>query len=68
MVLRKLDIVAVEDEFKYADYTAAQTGTKAAGSGLDYVQIVQGEDSTVRSESSLYANMTGLPPSPSRTA
>ena len=52
MVLRKLDIVAVEDEFKYADYTAAQTGTKAAGSGLDYVQIVQGEDSTVRSESS----------------
>lgn len=55
VVLRKLDIVAVEDEFKYADYTAAQTGTKAAGSGLDYVQIVQGEDSTVRSESSLYA-------------
>lgn len=55
MVLRKLDIVAVEDEFKYADYTVAQTGTKAAGSGLDYVQIVQGEDSTVRSESSLYA-------------
>lgn len=55
MVLRKLDIVAVEDEFKYADYTAAQTGTKAAGSGLDYVQIVQGENSTVRSESSLYA-------------
>lgn len=55
MVLRKLDIVAVEDEFEYADYTAAQTGTKAAGSGLDYVQIVQGEDSTVRSESSLYA-------------
>ncbi len=55
MVLRKLDIVAVEDEFKYADYTAAQTSTKAAGSGLDYVQIVQGEDSTVRSESSLYA-------------
>lgn len=55
MVLRKLDIVAVEDEFKYADYTAAQTGTKAAGSGLDYVQIVQGEDSTVKSESSLYA-------------
>lgn len=55
MVLRKLDIVAVEDEFTYADYTAAQTGTKAAGSGLDYVQIVQGEDSTVRSESSLYA-------------
>ena len=55
MVLRKLDIVAVEDEFTYANYTAAQTGTKAAGSGLDYVQIVQGEDSTVRSESSLYA-------------
>lgn len=55
MVLRKLDIVAVEDEFTYADYTAAQTGTNAAGSGLDYVQIVQGEDSTVRSESSLYA-------------
>ena len=55
MVLRKLDIVAVEDKFTYADYAAAQTGTKAAGSGLDYVQIVQGEDSTVRSESSLYA-------------
>lgn len=55
MVLRKLDIVAVEDEFTYSDYTAAQTGTKATGSGLDYVQIIQGEDSTVRSESSLYA-------------
>lgn len=55
MVLGKLVIAAVKDEVTYSDYISSQKGAKATGEGLDYVQIVQGEDSTIRSESALYA-------------
>ena len=55
MVLRNLTITAIQDEFTYADYTETNAGKGASGEGLDYIQVVQGEDSTIRSESSLYA-------------
>ena len=55
MVLRKLTISAVKEAFPYQDYIAAQTGKAATGAGLTYSKVVQGEDSTIRSESSLYA-------------
>ncbi len=55
MVLRTLKLSAVKDAYTYNDYIAAQTGKAATGAGLTHKQVVQGEDSTIRSESSLYA-------------
>ncbi len=55
MVLRKLSVCAVEDIDTYEEYTAKQPGTANADSLKDYVQVIQGEDSVRRSESSLYA-------------
>ncbi len=56
MALRKLAVKAVKGSFTYQDYIAAQADKSAAtGVGINYKQVVQGEDSTIRSESSLYA-------------
>ncbi len=55
MVLRELTLAAIKNDVTYDDYVAANAGKGASGKGLDYIQVVQGEDSTIRSESSLYA-------------
>lgn len=55
MVIKNMSILPVTEMDTYAEYRAKQTGSAASGSGLSYIQVVQGEDSTVRSESSLYA-------------
>ncbi len=56
MALRSLGIKAVKDAYSYQDYITAHAGkTAATGAGINYKQVVQGEDSTIRSESSLYA-------------
>lgn len=55
MVIGKLVVAAVPEKNSYSDYIAAQTGAKAQGEGLTYVQKVEGESSTYRSDSSLYA-------------
>lgn len=55
MILKSVDILPVTEGDTYAEYRAKQTGSPASGEGLSYIQVVQGEDSTVRSESSLYA-------------
>lgn len=55
MVLRNLTVAAIKEDITYADYVEANAGKGASGKGLDYIQVVQGEDSTIRSESSLYA-------------
>ena len=52
MAIRKLALVPVMHKDTYAEYLAKQPQTASAG---DYVQVIQGEDSTYRSESSLYA-------------
>lgn len=54
-VLRKLSLEPVPGAYYYSDYLADNAGKSANGSGKDYIQLVEGEDSTVRSESSLYA-------------
>ncbi len=52
LVLRRLGLRAVKQLDDYAQYLAAQpSGSSVSG----YSQIIQGEDSTFRSESSLYA-------------
>ncbi len=55
VVLRKLTLAAVEQPVTYEQYRAANAGRAASGEGLSYVEKVQGETSTFRSESSLYA-------------
>lgn len=55
MVLGRLTVAAVEEELPYEGYLAACTGTEASEAGRGYVRVVQGEDSVLRSESSLYA-------------
>ena len=52
LALRRLTLRAVTDTPSYEEYLAAQpSGSSVTG----YSQIIQGEDSTFRSESSLYA-------------
>lgn len=55
MVFRKLEISAVQDIQSYAEYSAKQPAANASEEGRKYLLKVQGEDSTLRSESSLYA-------------
>lgn len=55
MVLRKLSLTAVKEGITYADYLAKQPEVTQSEEGLKYIQTVQGEESALRSESSLYA-------------
>lgn len=52
MVIRKLSVTGVKEDKSYEDYAAAEVASNKANT---YVAILQGEDSTRRSESSLYA-------------
>lgn len=63
MVIKNMSILPVAEMDTYAEYRARQTGSAASGPGLSYIQVVQGEDSTVRSESSLYAKYDRSSPS-----
>lgn len=53
MAIRKLEIVPVVHKDTYEEYLAKQPAN-AASTG-DFVTVIQGESSTLRSESSLYA-------------
>ena len=55
VVLGELVVKGVADVVTYEDYLAQVQGKDATGDGLTHLQVVQGEDSTIRSESSLYA-------------
>lgn len=55
MIIRALSLTAVTSAKTYAEYSAEQSGSHATGEGADYISIIEGEDSTFRSESSLYA-------------
>lgn len=55
MVIRKLAVTAVREKETYEEYIQKQPEVNRTAEGLNYMQTVQGEDSTLRSESSLYA-------------
>lgn len=55
MVLRKLTVSAVQQLDSYEEYRAKQPATSASDTARKYIQVIEGEDSTLRSESSLYA-------------
>ncbi len=54
MILRSLQVKGIQKTDSYAEYHA-QGGAAATGEGLNYVTVLQGEDSTRRSDASLYA-------------
>lgn len=55
MVLKKLTISAVQQFDSYEEYKAKQPAANASDTARKYIQVIEGEDSTLRSESSLYA-------------
>lgn len=55
LVLKSVSVKGIEKGKSYQEYIQAQNGKDATGEGLSYVQKIQGEDSTLRSDSSLYA-------------
>lgn len=55
MVLRQLTISEVRKLASYEEYIAAQPDVQMSEAARNYMQTIEGEDSTNRSESSLYA-------------
>lgn len=55
MVIRKLELRPVQQLPSYEEYLQAQAGEPAKGIGLSFQNVIQGEDSILRSDSSLYA-------------
>ncbi len=55
IVMKKLQLRQVEEMDDYAAYSQKQPNVNMTAEGQNYVQKIQGEDSTLRSESSLYA-------------
>ena len=55
MLLADVELKAITDKTTYEEYVAAHSGLSASDAAKTYVGIIQGEDSTLRSESSLYA-------------
>ncbi|HKM35613.1 MAG TPA: extracellular solute-binding protein [Lachnospiraceae bacterium] len=55
MVLKKVSITAVKEKVTYQEYIQNQPTVTQTADGLNYLRTVQGEESSLRSESSLYA-------------
>lgn len=55
MVIRRLVVMAIDEQLDYADYIAAADKNTYKNTDTDFEQKVQGEDSTFRSSPSLYA-------------
>lgn len=55
MVLRRLNIVPVQEIATYEEYLANQPADASSDAAKNYMTLIEGEDSTYRSESSLYA-------------
>lgn len=55
MVLRKMELIPVEELDTYQEYAAKQPADTSSESAKNYISKIEGESSTYRSESSLYA-------------
>ncbi len=55
LVLKTISVRGLEPEIGYQEYLQSRGGQEASGEGRSYLQKVQGEASTFRSEASLYA-------------
>lgn len=63
MAIKKLAFAGVTEQVNYETYLAQQPEVSAQQEGKSYIQIIQGEDATIRSESSLYAKYDRASPS-----
>lgn len=63
MVLRKVTLKAVKENPTYEEYVTQQPAVTMSDTGLNYLEEIQGEDSTVRSDPSLYAKYDRSSPS-----
>lgn len=55
MVLRKMTVAPIQEMDTYQEYIAKQPAVNSSATAKEYIQQVEGESSTFRSESSLYA-------------
>ena len=55
LIIKNLSLKAITDSITYEEYLSDKPFTVASDGTANYVQTIQGEDSTYRSESSLYA-------------
>lgn len=55
MAIKALKLAPVEEAVSYSEYIAKVPSVNSSDTAKKYVSIVQGEESTIRSESSLYA-------------
>lgn len=63
LVIKDLTVTAVKHDLTYDEYMSANSGMTSSDAAKNFVTIIQGEDSTVRSESSLYAKYDRSSPS-----
>ncbi len=63
MLIKKLELAKVWSVATYDEYKASMPQVSSSDEALNYVSIVQGENSTLRSESSLYAKYDRSSPS-----
>lgn len=55
VIISKLVVKAIEETPTYEEYLASLGSVSDSNEAAQFIQVVQGEDSTLRSESSLYA-------------
>ncbi|MDD2647792.1 MAG: extracellular solute-binding protein [Eubacteriales bacterium] len=55
VIIRGISVMPILTESSYADYRAAQPEAEMSADAKNYIEIVQGEDSDLRSSTSLYA-------------
>ncbi len=55
MYIRKLELQGIKDPVTYADYISQYSSASSSTNAAQFSEIIQGETSTARSESSLYA-------------
>lgn len=55
MVLKKMTVAPIQEMDTYQEYIAKQPAANSSATAKEYIQQIEGESSTFRSESSLYA-------------
>lgn len=68
MVIKKMTVAPVQELDTYQEYIAKQPTVNSSATAKEYIQQIEGETSTFRSESSLYAKYDRSSPTTSPTS
>ena len=68
MVIKKMTVAPVRELDTYQEYIAKQPAVNSSATAKEYIQQIEGETSTFRSESSLYAKYDRSSPTTSPTS